>query len=279
MANLEEVLVGYKKYIEIKATEHFKRFCAREKDNLDSCIAEAVYFNLLRTGRYDISIAEDVSKGGADYLCKVGDREFLAEVTTLDSDAVERRSGWKNEIPITGEVFAFDTISVNLCRKAIKKVPQLSGISMPRLLVIGSRHVGASALMGCLPAELLLTGDQKIGIDLSSCKSVNVTDLENSVFFHKEREEGEDLLIDRQCISAILLMGIHESSCTCVGLLHPQPLYEFSPSLLPKIPFARLKKWPPAKEAFEIEWIISHPDSYSWYYQSIELTDKELKNL
>jgi hypothetical protein len=162
--------------------------------------------------------------------------------------------------------------------KASAKVPQLSGHSIPRILIITSEHMGADFLLGPRGAETLLTSNIKIEVPIG--KPINKvglsTDLKDSVFF---RFKDGSLESCRRSISAILLISIFTDKSLIYGILHPDPQYVFPIMLLPSVPFLRMKKWPPENNNIEIEWVINKPKAEKFYHREIAFKDEELKSI
>jgi len=46
---------------------------------------------------------------------------------------------------------------------------------------------------------------------------------------------------------------------------------------LPKIPFVRLKSWPPNNGCLETEWVIDSPEIAEFYFRPISFKEEELK--
>jgi len=278
MSSTNEVIKSYKLFLEVKYPTHFQSYCRRLKSHLESAKAEAVTFSILRSIFDDVQVAEDISTGGADFLCKSNGAEFISEVTCLEAESVAAQSGWKNEVPENGSAGSFGMITQMLRTKASSKAAQLSGYSFPRILVITCEHVAADVLLGSHGAETLLTSDTKIEVPIGKpIENLDlVTDLKNSVFF---RYKNGSLESCRRSMSAILLLSIFADKTLVVGILHPDPEYKFPIRLLPSVPFLRMKEWPPKNNRIEIEWIINKPKAKEFYHRKVELKDKELRSI
>lgn len=275
-----EIIESYKCFLEVKYPTHYKSYCTRLKNKPESAKAEAVTFSILRSYSDDVYLAEDISTGGADFLCKSKDVEFIVEVTCLETESVVTQSGWKNRVPLTPNktAFSFGMITHMLRRKVSSKATQLSGNNIPRILIITSEHIGADFLLGPRGAEILLTSDTKIKVPIGKPikKGGLITDLKDSVFF---RFKNGSLESCRRSISAILLISIFGDKSLIVGILHPEPQYIFPIMILPSVPFLKLKKWPPENNIIETEWVINRPKAEKFYHKKITIKDKELKNI
>jgi len=226
----------------------------------------------------DVIVSEDVSTGGADFLCKSNKYEFITEVTCLEAEAVAAQSGWENKVPQNGSAGWFGMITHMLRTKASSKAAQLSGHSMPRILAITSEHIAADVLLGPHGAETLLTSDTKISVPIGNSinKTELVADLKDSVFFRFRNNTIESC---RRSISTILLISIFSDKSLMVGILHPDPNFVFPIKLLPSVPFLRMKKWPPENHNIETEWTIYSPKADEYYHRRIEFRDKELRSI
>ena len=278
MASTSEIIVSYKTFLEVKYPSHFVRFCIHLEDNPESAKAEAVVFSLMRSIFHDVKIGEDISTGGADFLCTLKNVQFITEVTCLEAESVANQSGWKNKVPKDGAAEWFGMITHKLRTKVSSKARQVSGYAFPRLLAITSEHIGADFLLGPHGAETLLTSDTQIEVPLGRpIDSTNlVTDLKNSVFF---RIKNGSLEPCRRSISAILLISIYADKSLIVGILHPDPEENFPMDLLPSVPFLRIKKWPPENNQIETEWVIPRPAPAELYHRIVEFKDEELKSI
>lgn len=273
----DEVIDSYKVFLDIKYPTHHTNYCSRLSNALESAKAEAIIFSLLNT-MDDVRLAEDVSTGGADFLCIADQIQFVAEVTCLETESVAAQSGWSNEVPQDGAAGWFGMITHKLRTKVSSKTAQLSDYNMPRLLAITSEHIAADVLLGPHGAEILLTSDTKIEIPIGKPidKVGLITDLKDSVFFRFKNGVIESC---KRSISAILLISILADRSMLVGILHPDPQYEFPIKLLPSIPFLRMKQWPPENNNIETEWIIYRPRPGEFYHQRIVIKNEELRTI
>ena len=256
---IDDIVDNYKNFLSDKYPAHIKKhFCNRLSSNLAGARAEAVTFHFFRSNVDDVRIEEASGVGGADFRCKIQKSEFVAEVTSLDAEAVAKASGLPNDIPEETVVTrSYKEITPLLRRNASDKTPQMSGYCCPTILVMTCEHIDAMNLLSSkIAAEFLLTSDTCISIphplanpkpDLSL-----ETDLANSVFF---REKNGEFELCRRSISVILLCGILRNAMHVIGVLHPDPVHKFPTQFLPSIPFVRLKKWPPENDRIETEWV------------------------
>lgn len=278
MHSTSEVIESYKIYLEVKYPSHLQNFCNRLKNSSEGAKAEAIMFSVLRSNCDSVELGEDISTGGVDFLCDIEGSTFLVEVTCLEAEAVTIQSGIKNEILENGNANWFGTITRMLRTKASSKASQVSGYNIPRVLAITTEHIGGDFLLGTYGAETLLTSDTKIRVPIGEpIKNTDQsTDLKDSVFFRFKNGAIESC---RRSISCILLVNIHAEKSLLVGVLHPEPIYEFPIKHFPTVPFSRIKKWPPENNEIITEWVMQRPQGASFYHQEIKFQDKELKSI
>lgn len=279
MTTVAEIVESYKDFLTVKYPAHYGPFCKRLRTNPESARAEAVTFSLFRPLVEEITIAEDVVEGGADFLCSNAEAKFIVEVTSLEGSAVAAQSGWPNTIREDGSGGSFGMITHMLRTKASDKASQLSGYEMPRVLVITCEHIAADVLLGPLGAEMFLTSETKITVPISAGEPIDekvhlTTDLKDSVFFRFRNGLVESC---RQSISVVILLSVFGDKCLIVGILHPDPQHVFSIELLPSVPFLRMKRWPPENHRIETEWVIHSPKPAEFYHHKVVLKEKELR--
>lgn len=275
---ISDLANSYKLYLEVKYPSHWRSYCTRLAANPEGARAEAVVFSFLRSRFEEVKIAEDITGGGADFLCVSGNESLLVEVTSIASDSVVQQSNWENKIPEDLSTQSFGLVSHMLRTKVSDKAAQVSGYPMPRILVVTTEHIAGNVLLGPLGASSLLTSETKITIPIGEPDpEVSLsTDLKDSVFFRWKNGIVEPC---RRSISAILLAAIYAESCLIIGILHPEPVYILPISVFRNIPFCRLKKWPPENHMLDIEWVIHSPNSIDFYYMPIMLKDSELRTI
>ena len=275
MPSLDEVLEGYRLFLEVKKPEHFSAFQHR---GAESARAEAAIFSWFRSTGRDVEIAEDPATGGPDFLVSASNSAlFLAEVTNLKTEAVAANSGLKTELSEPVEAFSFSLITEVLRARASAKAKQLSKAEIPRLLVITCQHRDADLILGPNAAEELLVGGSAIRVPLGADEpSVQtVTHLRDSVFFRFDDEGSVEPA--RRSISAILLVALGSHQAQCLGILNPEPALPFDFQLLREIPFLRVQGWPMESRSVRVEWVMGQPPSATWHFEKVELTDEELR--
>lgn len=280
--DFHEVAQSYSDFLLIRYPTHHTKFQERLKVDPDACIAEATVFSsLLRMPRpfcgtgLTPEVSENLSTGGADFLCHPPGREkFFVEVTSLDSAALSRKTNMPNTLEEGGGSFRLPTAM--LLRKACAKVRQLAGSPYARVLSITSTHIGASAFFGAEGARCLLFSEPKIKIPLDANSApAEITDLEKSVFF-RFNENGE-IVKARESISAILLVAMSRNLIEVYGVLHPDPIIPLDTGNFPEVPFLCMKSWPVSGEVMEAHWVVRDPGPAAFYLRNVEPTSDELK--
>ena len=205
------------------------------------------------------TVEDNTNKPGVDFLCKKGVFEFCAEVTCVEIETVTKHSGIPHTRHSGGH---YSMITREIRGKASNKVIQLSEYNCARLLIVVSCHSAADLLLGDHAAELLLTDEQGLAyspaFDDDDVKDpYPYTNCDNTLFF--ESREGV-LSVKRESISAIWLVAVSQNTKQIIGVLNPQPNYDFQYRLFPSVPFIRMKKWPIENNRLETEWIRNTPN-------------------
>jgi len=278
---IEETIESYKTFLSVKYPSHYKLYSNRLGNKPEGARAEAVVFSWLRTQFQDVTVGEDLVAGGADFLCVSENSKIIVEVTCAECEAVANQSGWPNGVPENGSGGSFGLITHMLRTKASEKASQLSGYEMPRVLTITCEHIASDVLLGTLGAEMFLTSDTKIAVPRATGeptdeKAYLTTDLKDSVFYRFNNGIIEPC---RQSISVIFLISIFADKLFVVGILHPHPQHVFPISLLPSVPFLRMKNWPSENNGIETEWVVHSPKPTAFYHQTVFFKDKELKSI
>ena len=207
-------------------------------------------------------VKDNTNKPGVDFLCKKGAFEFCAEVTCVEIETITNQSNIPHIPPEGGTSGRHDMITPTIRTQASRKVKQLSQCKCARLLMIVSYHSAANILLGDRAAELLLTDEQGIAFSPASEDDDGknlypYTNYDNTLFF--ESREGV-LSVKRESISAIWLVAVSQNTKQIIGVLNPQPNYDFEYKLFPSVPFVRIKKWPIENNTLETEWVRNTPN-------------------
>lgn len=273
--DIEGMLNSYSEYLHHGHPEKAKRFDVTRASEREAAVAEAVVFAMLQGFDVDPQINDQVTTGGADFICcasrgplvrPLPQDRFVVEATSLNPDAVTDRSKLPNETPDGISGGAFGLVTRNICNKAKDKAPQLAGYPMPRVLAIASSHAGIAVLFDGATAEWALVSDphwrQEIGS--STVDSAEYTDLEKSIFM-KPGPNGT-IVACRKSISAMLLVAVHGNKSEVWGILHPEPACPLNIAFLPDVPFVRIAQWPVVGGKILTEWVVASPTGHSVYH-------------
>ena len=274
--NAQAVIGGYEQFLMLKFPAHHKLFTENLENDRASATAEAVLFTHLHRQGITITPNEEIGKGGIDFYCEHQGEQFLVEVTSLDTEATEKKSGLSNQ-PDGSSATWFSFITEQLWVKIERKRKHLSRAEIPVVLAITSQHIG-SMLMGSMAAERLLSGEPMIQVPINTEEFTagDVTTFKDSAFFRIEQGE---IRVVRRYVSAVLLISIFDQSLQKVGVLHPDPEHPFAIRHLPTTPFVRVTSLPTAESGFETEWTVYEPTLPNDYYHPIKLTDADYKGL
>ena len=253
---IDQTVKSYQQYLEVKHPALFSQYNSRLCRQPEGARAEAVVHSALRQVCDSVTIAEDPSHGGPDFLCALAGSSFVTEVTAVAPDVVKDRSSFA---PCDAGSFSF--ITHTLRNRISDKSPQLAHETMPRVLVIASEHAGSNILLGPRAAEYLMAGDLNISIpfDGQGKEPSQATQLSDSAFFRFNKTSG-DVESCRRSVSAVLLVSIYDGTCGVVGVLHPDPAVVFVQDLLPNVPYLSLRHWPVQNRSVEMEWTTYPPD-------------------
>jgi hypothetical protein len=195
---------------------------------------------------------------GPDFCCTVGNTRFYVEVTCLTCDKVSRHSGLTD---LADDACSYEALTDQIMGEAIGKVRQCSNLDRPCLLAIATLHfAGGQLCFDEVEVEELLTGSPMITRKINRHTSMvdgpiyESTDLNNSAFIRLSKECPSDIEHARTCFSGIVLCDFGSRLPRFFGVLHPQPKHPFNPSLLPTIPFCRIKDGY-RKGTMQVEWI------------------------
>ena len=274
LATIADTVKAYSLLLEICYPSHNKSFRDRLENNPHAAQAEAVVFSWLRSQQMAPTLADAPGVGGPDYLCSPPSAEpFLIEVTSLKKDAVEKRSGWPDEL--TQQAESFGMITPNLWSKTRAKARQLGDRDVARVLAICLRHIGAGALLGNLAAEWFMTSEPRISAPLSAPlnPAKQVTDLGKAAFL--DFRDGAVTPV-RQSISAILLVATWKNQLEVLGMLHPQPAVAFDYRTFREVHFLRLE-WPVMKKTLHTEWVVANPRPSRFPHVAVSPSNEELR--
>lgn len=274
LATVADIVEAYSVLLESCYPNHYKPFRDRLENDRHAAQAEAVVFSWLRSQQMVPEGNDEPGVGGPDYLCLPDSAEpFLIEVASLNKDAVERRSGWPDEL--TERADSFSMITPNLWSKTKRKAPQLGGHEVARVLAICLSHIGSEALLGNLAVEWSMTSEPRISVPVLAPASAarQVTDLRNAAFL--AIRDGAVVPV-RQSISAMLLIAIQGEHLEALGMLHPEPAAVFDYRTFREVPFLRFE-WPLRNDVLRTEWVVASPLRSRFAHVAVAPSDEELR--
>ena len=137
---IQDLVDNYIQFLEKEYPSHVKSYRVRLEDNRTGARAEAVTFHFFRSYVDEIKVNETRNEGGTDFLCKTGDSEFIAEITSISTESVTKKSGLKNELTEGITVQTISPITQKLCDTVNSKQCQMSKYNYPGILIIASDH-------------------------------------------------------------------------------------------------------------------------------------------
>jgi hypothetical protein len=233
------------------------------KDNSEAALCEAATRQLLQELDINVELYPlGCNDPNPDFKCQKDDKLFYVDATCVMKDTATRKSHLDDVIG-NQKASYYSLLTESYFQKADKKVSQFEKLNLPCMIAIGTLHFKAGAL--CFDkksAEEILTGKSGISVQISQQtggavgEPYNSTSLDAVPFLKIRKIIYDEPLIQpvRQTISAVLLCPFGTHPVKCLGILHPQPYYEFERGLLPVIKFCRLKEgW--EEGILETEWI------------------------
>ena len=212
---LDKVIASYKMFLGKQHPDYIKKYESTEKTNADGAKFEAACYWILRSRGLIVEIGDTGAAGGADFICSGASCKFVVEATTINTWAMERKTGMKHDQ--TGVEGGFYKAFPTLYDKLIEKVRQVEKYDVPRMIAIGSFHNESSTLFRHVMADEYL-----------------------AVFFNHDnlsRPLIEDTLKD---ISAFALMAVSNDGYSVMGFLNPVPYHYFGIQFLPDIWFRQI---------------------------------------
>ena len=275
---LSDFVEDYEHFLRIHHPQHVKPYRDRlkRKESREGAQSEAVVFPFLKGHHGQVDLEEDTINGGTDFRCNTTKSQFVVEVTCLGSEFVTSQTGLPNVVGSSGH---YDMLpNRKLRQRASEKANQIKRYKCPAVLVLASMHTHARALLNTESAAQLLRGKRVIEIShnyLGKTSSVKeVADPTDCTFFRWKNGRLESC---RRNISAILLFAISGANADVIGILHPDPCYEFPIEFLPSVPFGRLREWPLEHDRIRMEWI-SHDEGIKEWMEPTKFWYDEMRS-
>lgn len=188
---------------------------------------------------------EGETTGGPDFRCTVNGRHFYVEVTCVTLKTAAKRIGLTGKEPShTLNPFNVDGMIEAIFGECVSKTPQCSGQDAPTLVAVGTFHSAGVQCFKKVLLEYVLTGKQQIAWDvpkvrgLEMGKPFKITELEHAAFIRPD--SNEEIGFARLPISGVLICRLATDPAAFIGVLHPNPLRPFDPSLLPNVDFGQV---------------------------------------
>ncbi|MGA2799655.1 MAG: hypothetical protein ABSE63_18895 [Thermoguttaceae bacterium] len=211
----------------------------------EAALCEARVRQMLQSLSVQVQPNEDTKgdQGGPDYLCHRYEKRFYVEVKCITREVATHETGL-----VDGDCSARNPGTLNrlIFYACNKKAGQCSNQDAPVLLAVGTFHSNA-AMHSFMPPwpDMLLTGKYTptVILDKKTGASIGPTLCESELglaTFIKFTPDGQ---IDnaRSSISGLLLCGLIFEPVMMVGVLHPNPVRPFDPSILPEISFGEVR--------------------------------------
>ncbi len=210
--------------------DYVQKYESSEKTNADGAKFEAACYWMLRSRGLKVEIGDTCNAGGADFVCCGVSCRFVVEATTINTHAMERKTGMKHDQ--TGISGGWYTAFPTLYEKLTDKIRQVQRYDVPRMVAIGSFHNESLALFRHVMADEYF-----------------------AVFFNRDslsRLLPEDTLKD---ISTFAMMAFGHDGYSIMGFLNPAPYHYFGIQFLPNMWFRQITQRGMTDGTLLGEWI------------------------
>ena len=227
---VDDLIESYKHFLIKQDPGLIKKYKKNEKYNADGAKFEAVCYWLLQSRGLKVSIDDAGASGGADFLCLGPNCRFVVEATTINTLAMESKTGMKHDQSNVSD--GWYTIFPTLYAKLNDKVRQLHGYDVPSMVALGSFHNESFTLFRSVMADEYL-----------------------SVFFERDefrRTRPENSFND---ISAFTLVAIRHDRYRAMAFLNPAPRHYFGIQFLPDIWFRQITQRGLKDGTLSGEWV------------------------
>ena len=246
-ATLDEVIAAYKIFLARQYPDYIQKYESAEENNADGAKFEAACYWILRSRGLMVQIGDIGTSGGADFICSGASCKFVVEATTINTWAMERKTGMKHDQ--TGVTDGFYTAFPTLYEKLIDKVRQVGKYDVPRMVAIGSFHNESLTLFRDVMADEYL-----------------------AVFFNHDslsKPQSEDTLKD---ISAFAMIAFGHDGYSVMGFLNPVPYHYFGIQFLPDMWFRQITRRGLTDGTLSGEWINTRTEdlqSFEYHFEII----------
>lgn len=223
----------------------------------EGVVAEALVWHWLKS--HTDTVEPGCTRGSrADFYCKHNDFEFFIEVTNISIKSATSATGLEHVPNHVGHAVSTWYGPINHVVKAevSNKTPQLAELSAPGVVMVTTLHYQAGSLCfdksfteWYLHSPVVFAGrlDPARGEVIGGFQQV--ADFKDALF-----TKTRSLDPARDCISAVLTMGLGGQGFKARGVLNPKALRLLEPCALPHVPLCRFKNWPPT-DHIQLEWL------------------------
>lgn len=239
---LHDLTVAYKTLLAEECPGHVKKYELTEKTNADGAKFEAACYWMLRSRGLIVQIGDTGRSGGADFVCSGANCRFIVEATTINTWAMERKTGMKHDQ--TGISGGWFSLFPTLYEKLIDKTRQVERYDVPRMVAIGAFHNESLALFRHVMADEYL-----------------------AVFFNRDGFSAPQTRETLKDISAFVLIAFSHKGYSAMAFLNPAPSRYFGIQFLPDIWFRQVTNIGLTDGTLLGEWIgTSSIDLHSFEY-------------
>lgn len=227
---MDDLIAAYKTLLAEDYPHYIQKYESTEKVNTDGAKFEAACYWMLRSRGLNVQIGDTGAEGGADFVCSGASCRFVVEATTINTWAMERKTGMKHDqADVSGGWF---TPFPTLYEKLTDKTRQVERYNVPRMVAIGSFHNESSALFRHVMADEYL-----------------------AVFFDRDNFRGPQPQEALKDISAFALIAFSHAGYSAIAFLNPAPSHYFGIQFLPGIWFRQITNAGLADGTLLGEWI------------------------
>ena len=237
---IEELTKEHRSWLSSFPAQFGKNWEKILRSDLEAAWAEAGVRRKLQAQGVTVSPNEDLSgtRKSPDFRCDAKGCHFYVEVASISREKANEKTGFR----IDGEAHRFVPLIQPIVQICIDKASQCSGQDAPVLLACAT--FSESALLAFSPPypRMLLAGiiTSSVQIDPATGEFVGginqSTNLQWSAFY-RFTPDGEEIETARSSISGLLLCAPGVGDGYTVGILNPDAIRPFAPSVLPGIPF------------------------------------------
>lgn len=232
----------------------------RSADGAEGAVAEAVAWDWLIHRVDKLEATATTNDKTADFECHQAGTSFYVEVTNISRHTMTTDTHLEDSAtnPYRAEPRRYTPPFDRLRQSILRKVKKGESSRCPYLVLVTTLHgQGSRCMQDSRVVEAVLHSQTSICGRIDSRgdaigQPVIATDLKRSAFTATQAVTSV-----RHCVSGALFgpFGLYPKGVDVFGLLHPEPLHAFSPTLLPDVRFCRFAQWPPSSGRVDVEWV------------------------